>query len=250
MTRNAEKKIKNDILLRHYNKKYPSDEDEEIQPVSVSSYPNHRDEAVVYWAGKGESLLEVGCGSGNVLLTLKDDYSRCIGVELAQTRYNQLKNLFSKCSNIQLINGNIEDKDLEIAPSSIDTIIINAVVEHLIEPISALQYLEELLKPKGRIIITTPNFAKWTRRIKLFLGRFPSTASLNEGLTAYDKKTSTLLYDDGHLHYFTYRSLKKLLIERVGFSCVTSKGFGKPCFLTATFPKLFSSECLLIAVKK
>jgi len=198
--------------------------------------------------GKGDSLLEVGCGSGNVLLTLKDKYKNCVGIELSEVRANELRKLFSIYDNISILVGNIEDKNFNFKKESFDTILMNAVIEHLITPIQTLKYLAGLLKPGGKIVITTPNIAKWTRRIKLLFGYFPSTASLNEGLVMYDKKTKTDLYDEGHLHYFTYRSLKNILIKRVGLSKVIYYGFGRPYMLTHFFPKLFS-DCLVIGIK-
>jgi len=79
-------------------------------------------------------------------------------------------------------------------------------------------------------------------------GYFPSTASLDEGLLMYDCKTSTNLYDEGHLHYFTYRSLKRILLERVGMSEVRIHGYGKPILLTKFSPKLIS-DCIVIGIK-
>ncbi|MFA5149944.1 MAG: hypothetical protein WC433_03420, partial [Candidatus Omnitrophota bacterium] len=83
---------------------------------------------------------------------------------------------------------------------------------------------------------------------KLLFGRFPSTASLNEGLLNYDRKTQTKLYDESHLHYFTFRSLKNILTERIGFSKIFCYGFGRPEVLVRLLPRLFS-ECLMIGIK-
>ena len=235
-------------LHHHYNKKYSKSNYKDVKPVQVKSYPKNRFEAAVYWGGKGDSLLEVGCGSGSVLLTLKDNYKKCVGVEFSEVRANELRKLFSGYDNISILVGNIEDKSLKLKKESFDTILMNAVIEHLITPLQTLEYLASLLKSGGRIVIITPNIAKWTRRIKLLFGFFPSTASLDEGLVMYDKKTKTDLYDEGHLHYFTYRSLLKILMERVGLSKVTCYGFGSSQILTRLFPKLFS-DCLVIGTK-
>lgn len=236
-----------DLLSDFYNQKYPTSEFEKIKPVHLTSYPRDRFEAAVFWARKGDSFLEIASGSGEVIMALKDSYKNCIGVELSESRAKTLQNALSQFRNIRIITGNVEHKNLPLDNESFDTIIMNAVLEHLIEPVSALKYLYSLLKPAGKIIIITPNIAKWTRRIKLFFGRFPSTASTNEGLTKYDNEP-TSLYDEGHLHYFTYRSLSRLLKEYVGFSQVEAKGFGSPRILTSIFPYLFS-ECLVVAKK-
>ncbi|MFC2091743.1 class I SAM-dependent methyltransferase [Elusimicrobiota bacterium] len=235
-------------LHQHYNKKYVKSDYKEVKPVIVKGYPKNRYEAAVSVSGKGDSFLEIGCGSGSVMLTFKDYYKRCVGVELSDIRADEMKKLFNGCNNVDIVTGNIEDKNLDMQAETFDTILVNAVVEHLVTPIPTLEYLCALLKKGGRIIIITPNIAKWTRRIKLLLGYFPSTASFDEGLLRYDKKTKTDLYDDGHLHYFTYRSMKKILIERVGLSKVDCRGFGRPSVLTRLFPKLFS-DCFVVGIK-
>ena len=161
-------------LYRHYNEKYSKSNYKEVKPVQVKDYPKDRFEAAVHWGGEGDALLEIGCGSGNVLLTLKDNYKKCVGVELSEVRANELRKLFSGRDNISILVGNIEYKSMNLKNESFDTILMNAVIEHLIAPISTLKYLASLLKPGGRIVIITPNIAKWTRRIKLLFGFFPS----------------------------------------------------------------------------
>lgn len=58
----------------------------------------------------------------------------------------------------------------------------------------------------------------------LLAGKFPSTASTDEGLTTYGRKP-VALHEEGHLHYFTYRFLSRMLIERCGFSRVVKYGY-------------------------
>jgi len=235
-------------LSHHYDKKYSKSNYKDVKPAQVKGYPRNRFEAAVHWGGEGDSLLEAGYGSGNVLLTLRDNYKKCVGVELSEVRANELKKLFSGYDDISILVGNIEDRSLNLKKESFDTILMNAVIEHLITPIQTLKYLAGLLESGGRIVIITPNIAKYTRRIKLLFGYFPSTASLDEGLLMYDEKTKTDLYDEGHLHYFKYRSLKRILIERVGLSKVICYGFSSSPILTRLFPKLFS-DCLVIGIK-
>ena len=82
-----------------------------------------------------------------------------------------------------------------------------------------MQRVRRWLRPGGFAFVDTPNVAKWTRRAKLLFGRFPSTASREEGLRTYDGRPVDLL-DEGHLHYFTFSSLTRMLTQRCGFSRV------------------------------
>ena len=94
-----------------------------------------------------------------------------------------------------------------------------ALIEHLFDPLRAMQRVRRWLRPGGFAFVDTPNIAKWTRRAKLLCGRFPATASQSEGLVTYEGGP-TDLYDEGHLHYFTFASLTRMLTQRCGFSRV------------------------------
>jgi hypothetical protein len=77
---------------------------------------------------------------------------------------------------------------------------------------------------------------------------------MNEGLTTYSGEPADL-YDEGHLHYFTYRSLSLMLTERCGFSTTTKIAYpagrlplGKHIHNSlATARPEFFSELVLIA---
>ncbi len=168
-------------------------------------------------------------------MALRPTYQRIVLTEFSQSAVELLRG-----RGFEVWAGAIED-GLPVEKASFDTIVLNAVVEHLVEPIRVLRYLHELLKPGGELIITTPNVAKWTRRIKLACGRFPSTASRGEGLVSYDGGP-TDLYDEGHLHYFTFRSLERCL-HRAGFEEIQRHGF--PGRLAERWPALFSTDCVL-----
>jgi hypothetical protein len=90
-----------------------------------------------------------------------------------------------------------------------------------------------VLKPNGTLVINTPNIAFLKKRVLLALGRFPSTSQPNEGVD------SEILFDGGHLHYFTFRFLR-LVLEKKGFEVLRRVGFGKFGYLHNFFPGLLS----------
>lgn len=239
---------KKDQLAAHYNRKYRFSDCQQGRPekIAVSGWPRNRYEAAVYW-GKGEGrALEIGAGAGQVLVSLSEYYDEYVATELSTERVEQLRKFFGAKANLKVIKDDIEEGKLDIPQEYFDTIIMVAIIEHLIDPLSVVEYCHSLLRPGGRLLIFTPNIAKWTRRIKMLFGRFPSTASRNEGFVTYEGEP-TDLYDEGHLHYFTFRSLKKLLVERAGFKEVEYCGHGRT-FFPRILPGLFS-ECFLIATK-
>ena len=65
------------------------------------------------------------------------------------------------------------------------------------------------------------------------------------------------LFEEGHLHYFTYKSLSRLLTERCGFTRVEKLSYyegprlvSRRCdaALARLWPELFSELCLVARV--
>ena len=81
-------------------------------------------------------------------------------------------------------------------------------MEHCHNPGEILQNFRKYLSDTGYVLVSVPNVANWEIRIKLLLGRF-------------DYKGGTIL-DDGHLRFFTLKSIKGL-IEQAHFDVVEVK---------------------------
>lgn len=243
-------------LVKHYDEKYSRSSYTLVKPAPIVHRPRDRFEmtALISSNSVGGSYLEIGAGSGNIALTSLEKYDELVLTELSNVRVNELSKLFKDHAKVKVIQHNIDNDALDYPDAYFDTVVMIAVIEHLVDPIGCLKELYRVIKVGGRLIIDTPNIAKWTKRIKLLLGYFPSTASLDEGLLSYDKRGPTDLYDDGHLHYFTFRSLSRLCIERCGFNQVKRFGYGSwdsarsPSFLCRFFPTLFS-EVFIVAYK-
>jgi SAM-dependent methyltransferase len=168
----------------------------------------------------GARVLELAAGDGRVglaLLATRRDLGGYLLTEFAQPRIDALRRLEAIDPRITVRYCDAEQ--VEIEPGSADAIVMIALVEHLVDPIRSLRRIHHCLAPGGMVYLDTPNIAKWTRRVRLALGRFPSTASVDEGLTTYEGEAVDL-HDEGHLHYFTFRSMEHLLLEHCGFSRV------------------------------
>jgi ubiquinone/menaquinone biosynthesis C-methylase UbiE len=234
-------------LTEHYDAKYKASDFRKVTPVPLVRYPKDRRQMAVHLASQDAvgSYLEIGAGDGGTILALLELYDQLVGTDLSSIRVLEMRSLFQHDSKVQILQNNLEVDKLPFEDERFDTVAMIDVIEHIVDPIGALIEIQRVLKPKGRLIVHTPNIAKWTRRVKLLAGYFPSTASYEEGLMCHDKKTPTDLHDEGHLHYFTFRSLRRLAIERAGFARMEVCGYGKPV-LCKVWPGMFSELSAIV----
>lgn len=246
-------------LKQHYDEKYRHEKEQETLPlISGWEHPDDRFKAAMFHLHRyvdGGSILELGAGNGllarNLIATgLKfDTYtvsdwsdSRFLGVLRALSD--------PRCRAEKIDAENIDAEQF----GRYDVVVMVALIEHLVDPLGAMRQIRKLLKPGGFVYIDTPNIAKWTRRIRLLIGQFPSTASKDEGLRRYEGSDVTL-YDEGHLHYFSYRSLGQMLTRYCGYSRIVRGGYYPARFplgkrigfaLARAWPEMFS-ELVVIA---
>jgi ubiquinone/menaquinone biosynthesis C-methylase UbiE len=184
----------------------------------------------------GDSLLDIACGDGDLLLRLKDRYREVWGVDIAASRINRITEKLGSQSNI---HARVEDVNsrLSFNDGSFDTITAVAIVEHVFDPYHMFKECHRLLRKGGTLIVEVPNVAWLSNRIGLLLGKLPVTSSCTEG------------WDGGHLHYFTRTSLKNLF-QGEGFKVVkvTSGGiFARP---RRIWGSLLGADILVVGVKE
>lgn len=246
-------------LDQHYSERY--DGRGAVSVVRPTRRPADRFEAALaslLQRFRGGSVLELGAGDGGVaraLLGAMPSITSYSAIDLSPPRVAQMQAGMGD-PRFRAMVGRAEEIPEEAGMA--DLIVMVAIIEHLVDPIGAMQRVRRHLRPGGMVYVDTPNIAKWTRRLKLALGRFPSTGSADEGLCTYGGEAVDLL-DEGHLHYFTFASLSSMLVERCGFSKVVRLGYadrglhrivGARCasWLARTRPALFSDVAVIATV--
>ena len=247
-----------DTLKDFYEQRYSFERNSStLAPIKVVAIPTTRFEAAIRYFPqhfRGGDILEIGAGNGNVAKTLLMSNLNIKHYTLSDLSLARVEGIRKNLDDNRVVVQEMDAEEIsEGEHDKYDAIIMIALIEHLVDPLGTMRRVRSLLKPGGFVYIDTPNIARYTQRIKLLLGRFPSTSTNNEGLTQYSGEPADL-YDEGHLHYFTFRSLSLMLTERCGYSRVTklkypggTTVFGKHIhyILAILWPGLFSELALL-----
>lgn len=109
-------------------------------------------------ADGGGRLLEVGCGDGSRILDLQ---KRGWAVEGQEVDANAATNARSK--GMQVHEGRLEEAALP--EGSFDVILMSHVLEHLHRPVELLRQCRKLLRPGGRLVLSTPNVESLGHRV-------------------------------------------------------------------------------------
>lgn len=217
-----------------------SHEKEDLPDVVVKGWPRNRVEAIVAVGGQGECILDIGCGNGFLLYQFRTSYRKLVGLEYSAHRLAQARINLADYDFVP-VEGSAENMS-EIGSNSIDRIISADTIEHIPDVYAAAAEMFRVLKPGGMLVINTPNIAFVKKRALLCIGRFPSTSQPNEGIG------SDILYDGGHLHYFTFRALR-IVLQRAGFVMTRKMGYGKLGSLHNIWPSLMSGGVQWVAYK-
>lgn len=167
-------------------------------------------------------MVDIGCGSGEATQQIAA-LARAAHAEhhVAGGDWAHGPLLRASKRGIPVFRGSLEPPGLPLATSSVDVVILNEVIEHVVDTDMAVAEVRRVLRPGGHLLLSTPNLAAWFNRIALVLGIQPvfSEVSLRH---VFGRPGSVVA---GHLHLFTRRALVEFLAAngfeqvRIGGAC-------------------------------
>ena len=184
-----------------------------------------------------EKVLDPASGNSIVGSYLQDNYQcQVTALDISETAIANAKK-----RGVKGVVGSVEKK-LPFKDKSFDTVFWGDNIEHVFTPADILHEIYRVLKPSGRVIISTPNQGYWRYRLyTLLTGSLPKT----EG---EDNKP----WEWTHIRFFNRHILKQLLdatgFTETSFLPVSRRRLDIPFLKLA--PALFGMIMIVEATKK
>jgi 2-polyprenyl-3-methyl-5-hydroxy-6-metoxy-1,4-benzoquinol methylase len=161
-------------------------------------------------------ILDLGCGNGSFSNVLDRFGYDVVGVEESESGVAIAQQQYPDC---KFIEASIYDLPYSQLEPEFDVVISVEVIEHLFDPKQLIRSAKQCLKPGGTIILTTPYHGYWKNLALALSGKMDSH--------------HTVLWDVGHIKFFSVPTLTKLL-ETEGCTDIQFKFAGR-------FPYLWKS---------
>lgn len=145
---------------------------------------------------ENKNILDIGCYDGTFLSLIENKDINLFGIEASDYA---AKEAMKKGINVKQFFFDDKTK-IPFDDNFFDIIVAGEIIEHIYDTDFFLEEIKRLLKPGGRLIISTPNIASLGRRLFLLAGKNPIIEiSPNESDSS------------GHIRYFTFKTLAYLL---------------------------------------
>lgn len=190
------------------------------------------DSLLVELTGEGERVLDLGCGSGELLGRLRDER----GVHERGVEIDGELAAEAIARGLAVVEGDLEEGLRSLGDRSFDLVILNQVLPLVRDP---LGIVDASLRVGGRVAVTFPNFAFWRIRWQIGLrGRLPVTAAL-----------PFQWHETPHVRYFTVAEFREACRRRrwriLHDRYVSLNGGGTPGRV-ARWPNLRASLALFV----
>lgn len=151
---------------------------------------------------ENSKILDLGCGDGSV----SHEYIKrgeVYGLDISKIAVKAANK-----NNIKAKIHNLNEYPYPFGKNQFDVCILTDVLEHLIDIQATLHECKRVLKKGGKIIITVPNFARFSNRLRMLAGD-------PIDILHFDRYGD----DVEHLHWFTVPKLRHIA-KKAGFSTI------------------------------
>lgn len=181
------------------------------------------------WIATGSRVLDLGCGSGEFLETLRDQRQvRGTGLEIDQGKINQ-----AVSRGLNIVEQNMDGGLGNFPDQSFDTVVMAHALQAVHYPD---RVLDEMLRIGREGIVTFPNFGHW--RCRLFLGI--------RGRMPVSRLMPHMWYETPNIHFCTVKDFEALC-QHKGIRIIARDVIGnteRQPMLASAWPNLFATTAI------
>jgi trans-aconitate methyltransferase len=164
-----------------------------LREARAAAYERARPEILEHVPLSARRILDLGCATGATGKALKERQpAHVTGIEIEPEYAREAERNLDR-----VIVGDVAQPPKILG--TYDALIAADVLEHLVDPWTALRHYTHLLEPGATAVISLPNVAHWSTYAHLLRGTWPRQA---EGI-----------FDQTHLRWFTLRDARELLLQ-------------------------------------
>ena len=159
--------------------------------------PSLEQKVILEWVKDSASVLDLGCGGGELLsILVRDKHVHAQGIEIDEQAIHRCV-----AKGLSVFQQDIDSGLSEYIDRSFDYVILSQTMQQVKKPGLVL---EEAVRVGKKAIVSFPNFVYYTARLQLFLGgRVPVTPALPYAW-----------YDTPNLHFLSITDFRDYCTER------------------------------------
>lgn len=190
-----------------------------------------KENTITGWIESGSSVLELGCGNGELLSLIKDKKQANVhGVEIDSAGVRECVR-----RGLDVLHENADEALADYADNAFDYVIFNDSLQRAVDRPEIV--INEALRVGKKVIVAVPNFAHIRSRLQIFFrGRTPVTSSL-----PYE------WYNTPNLHFLSINDFKAYLKKRD--IALLQEDYAGPSGRARILPNLFALTGIFLISK-
>src|SRR3954470_19687708 len=109
--------------------------------------------------------LDLGCGDGVITARIADFAAEVVGVDISDRNITVANDLRAR-PNVRYVRAAVEEPEAYADGRPFDAVSAFEILEHIYDPAQFLHDAATQLRPGGVLLLSTPNAASLTRRLK------------------------------------------------------------------------------------
>lgn len=162
-------------------------------------------------------LLDIGCADGSLSKKGSDLGWFSVGTDISamNAKSAHAKGIMALVNQLQ--------SPLPFKNNTFDLVMAKQVIEHLVDTRLFIEEIYRVIRPGGRLLLSTPNLASLSNRLRLLFGYYPGWMDYELGRGS------------GHVRYYTLSILEQQL-NAAGFTIIKAMGTEIPLPMVGRLP--------------